>query len=404
MPRGSDRQSWQEQLSFAQYEREIIAERTRDKVRAARRKGKWTGGWPPLGYDVAPEGGRLVVNKPEAGQVRSLFRLYLERRSVPAVAREANRRGWTTKSWTTREGKRRPGKPFTKNFMYKLLRNRLYAGSISLGNETYKGEHEAIIDKATWDNVQALLGENGSTGGAKVRNMHGALLKGIIYCGSCGSPITHVHTKKRNRVYRYYVCRKAQKEGWKTCPTKSVSAPDIEQFVLDRVKAMGEDPALKAEVVARLRAKKASGLASLTNERSLIDSQVRRRRDEIRRLVASLAQDDSPASAIATRLGELERENSTAAARLAELDKEISAHHSSEVDQSTVTKALEAFDPIWDELFPLERVRILQLVIKRVTYDGEAGTVSLDLHETGIRALAEEMRAAEAEANGEKEE
>src|SRR5580698_5850792 len=91
-------------LSFAQFEREIIGERTRDKMSAARRKGKWVGGMPVLGYDVDPRGGRLVVNAEEAGRVREIFRLYAKNPSFPAIIAELERRKWTTKSWTTKQG------------------------------------------------------------------------------------------------------------------------------------------------------------------------------------------------------------------------------------------------------------------------------------------------------------
>jgi hypothetical protein len=91
-------------LSFAQFEREIIAERTRDKMSAARKKGKWVGGQPALGYDVAPQGGRLLVNEDEAARVRGIFELYLEHQSLIATVQELARRGWTNKRWTTREG------------------------------------------------------------------------------------------------------------------------------------------------------------------------------------------------------------------------------------------------------------------------------------------------------------
>src|SRR5262245_59519656 len=97
-------------LSFAQFERQIIAERTRDKVRAARRRGRWTGGMPPLGYDVAPEGGRLVVNKDEAATVETIFQLYLERGSLLAVVQELRAWGARRKTWTTRDGRLRQGR------------------------------------------------------------------------------------------------------------------------------------------------------------------------------------------------------------------------------------------------------------------------------------------------------
>ena len=102
-------------LSFAQFEREMISERTRDKMGAARRKGKWVGGNPVLGYDVAPQGGSLVVNEEEAQRVREIFALYLELGSLIPVVEELDRRGWRMKAWTTREGRQAGGKPIAKN-------------------------------------------------------------------------------------------------------------------------------------------------------------------------------------------------------------------------------------------------------------------------------------------------
>src|SRR5262245_63764589 len=92
-------------LSFAQFEREMIAERTRDKMSAARKKGKWVGGMPVLGYDVDPKGARLVVNDAEAARVRGIFDLYLAEHSLVATVQLLNDRGWTLKSWTTKKGK-----------------------------------------------------------------------------------------------------------------------------------------------------------------------------------------------------------------------------------------------------------------------------------------------------------
>jgi site-specific DNA recombinase len=101
-------------LSFARFEREIISERTRDKVAATRRKGKWSGGTPLLGYDLDPRGSKLLVNEDEAVQVRAIFALYLEHQVLLPVVRELDRRGWTTKRWVTQEGQERGGRPFDR--------------------------------------------------------------------------------------------------------------------------------------------------------------------------------------------------------------------------------------------------------------------------------------------------
>src|SRR5260370_4334107 len=118
-------------LSFAQFEREMIADRTRDKMAAARRKGKWVGGRPALGYDIAASGGKLIVNPEEAGRVKAIFALYLQHRSLDTVLAEMQARRWTTKRWTTRDGKAHLGRPFTKTTLERLLRNVLYLDQVS---------------------------------------------------------------------------------------------------------------------------------------------------------------------------------------------------------------------------------------------------------------------------------
>jgi hypothetical protein len=146
-------------LSFAQFELDLVSERTRDKMGAARRKGKWVGGVPVLGYDVAAEGGRLVVSEDEAEQVREIFTLYLEHRDLVPVLDHAHRQGWTTKRWTTRAGRFHEGRPFAKQHLLGLLTNATYLGKVSYQGHTYPGEHSAIIEEQVWQRVQDLLRE-----------------------------------------------------------------------------------------------------------------------------------------------------------------------------------------------------------------------------------------------------
>ena len=181
-------------LSFAQFEREMIAERTRDKMSAARRKGKWVGGIPVLGYDVDPRGGRLVVNPDEAGQVQAIFKVYAESRSLIPAVRELNRRGWTTKKWTTKDGREHTGQQFTKNGLYRLLTNVIYTGQVNHKGTIYPGEHAPIVDAATWERVQERLRGNGVDGGREVRNRYGALLRGLLHCDACQTAMVHTYT------------------------------------------------------------------------------------------------------------------------------------------------------------------------------------------------------------------
>jgi site-specific DNA recombinase len=223
-------------LSFAQFEREMVSDRTRDKMRAARRRGKWTGGMPRLGYDVAPEGGRIVVNPAEAEQVREIFSLYAETPSLVALVQELDRRSWRRKSWTTKKGVRREGKPWDVANLRRVLTDPLYSGRTTLGSETFEGEHEAIVPSALFRKVQAVLRENRRSGIPPTRSTTSGLLRGLLHCAACDAAMTHAWTRRSGRLHRYYVCVKAQKRGWNSCPTGSVRAGEIETFVVDQIR------------------------------------------------------------------------------------------------------------------------------------------------------------------------
>ena len=154
-------------LSFAQFEREIIAERTRDKIAATRRKGKWSGGRPLLGYDLDPRGQRLAVNAEEAERVRAVYALFLEHESLPPVVRELEARGWSNKRWRTRSGKESGGDPFTKVGLRRLLTNVLYAGKVRYKDEVHDGEQPALVDPAVFRRVQDLLHGAGRAAGRR---------------------------------------------------------------------------------------------------------------------------------------------------------------------------------------------------------------------------------------------
>ncbi len=234
-------------LSFAQFEREIISERTRDKIAATRRKGKWCGGPPILGYDV--HNMRLVVNEEEAARVRATFALYLRLQALSETVAELGRRGWVNKCWRTHKGQEVGGKVFTKSSLHKLLTNVLYAGQIKHKREVHAGEHERLIAPELWQQVQDLLHAQAQTKGAMARNRFGALLKGLLRCVACGRSMTPSHSASNGKRYRYYVCTGAQKLGWRTCPMPSVAAPALEQVVLTQLRDLAQEASL-AECLA----------------------------------------------------------------------------------------------------------------------------------------------------------
>src|SRR5580698_1331341 len=225
-------------LSFAQFEREIISERTRDKQSAARRKGKWTGGYPVLGYDPDPERGCLAVNDGEAALVREIFALFLRDEPLECTLAEMHRRGWQMKSWTTRKGHRHAGRRFDRAALVRLLSNVLYLGEVRHQGKVYGGEQAAILNRETWQQAQDLLRQRPCH--EPVPKRAGALLQDLLGCGVCGGRMVPGYTTKRNRRYAYYVCRKAQQQGAATCPGQSIPAAGIEGRLLAGLQEMAE--------------------------------------------------------------------------------------------------------------------------------------------------------------------
>jgi len=241
-------------LSFAQFEREIIGERTRDKMSAARRKGKWIGGTPVLGYDVDPAGGRLVVNAKEARRVCEIFDLYRQQHSLSLVVAELIRRRWTTKSRKSQAGKVHSGRPFTKASVRSLLTNATYIGKVEHRGVIYPGEHVAVVDEQVWQEVNLELRAGRRDGPSAVRTRQNALLAGLLLCKSCQQPMVPTYTAKPGRRYRYYVCRSARRNGWSACPTKSVPARMIEESVLEQVRVALTSPETRQQFDVSLQA------------------------------------------------------------------------------------------------------------------------------------------------------
>ena len=197
-------------LSFAQFEREVTAERIRDKIAASKKKGMWMGGPPPLGYDVVEK--KLVINPTEAETVRTLFKLYLELGTVRELLREANTRGIITKRRTMKNGAATGGKPFSRGNLYQLLTNPLYVGRIPHKGEVYPGQHRAIIDEELWRSVQEHLSGNAVARRADTNTASSSILTGLIF-DETGDRLCPTHASKGGRRYRYYISKRLMHDG-----------------------------------------------------------------------------------------------------------------------------------------------------------------------------------------------
>jgi site-specific DNA recombinase len=233
-------------LSFAQFERELASERVRDKVAASRKKGKWTGGTVPLGYDAKDK--KLVINKAEAEIVRTIFHRYLELKSFSRLVADLDKSGIVTKRRNTKVPKYRGGIPFTYGPLAYLLKNRVYLGEMHHGGKWFKGEHEAIIDRVMFEQVQHLLKCN--TIKCKTRYSEGdALLKGKFFDDK-GNRMGPTFSVKRGVRYRFYVSTALRGRKHMAGSVPRVSASEIEGIVQDAAKRKFDLPDASHETVS----------------------------------------------------------------------------------------------------------------------------------------------------------
>ncbi|MBX3516751.1 MAG: recombinase family protein [Rhodospirillales bacterium] len=297
-------------LSFAQFEREVIGERIRDKFAASRARGMWMGGHPPLGYDVKDR--KLVINETEANVVRMIFARFLKVGSATVLVRELTKERVTSKR----------GKPIDKGFLYKLLNNRVYLGEAVHKGVAHPGEHVAIIGRDLWDKVHAIIQQSPRSRAANTRAQTPALLKGILF-GADGRAMTPTHARKGGRLYRYYVAAGLLKADTPPGVVRRAPAAELEAAVVDQLRGLLRSP----EIVVRTW---------------------RSARPEIEVL-----------------------------------------------SETEVREALLSLDPIWDELFPAEQARILQLLVERV--DVHPDRLDLQLRVDGLQTLVADLRAGKPE-------
>jgi DNA invertase Pin-like site-specific DNA recombinase len=216
-------------LSFAQFEREVIGERVRDKIAASKARGMWMGGSVPLGYDVRER--KLVVNEAEAATVRRVFEGFATIGSATRLVPVLREEGVLTKT----------GRPFDKGALYRLLNNRTYLAEVIHKGKVYLGEHRAVVPRELWDRVHAILQESPRVRANQNRRQTPALLRGLIF-GPDGRAMSPTHTRRRGRLYRYYVSQAVLKGETSDCPVRRLPAAEIEAAVVDQVRALLRQP------------------------------------------------------------------------------------------------------------------------------------------------------------------
>ena len=243
-------------LSFAQFEREVIGERIRDKFAASRKRGMWMGGVVPMGYEVRDR--KLAINDTEAATVRMMFTQFIQIGSATLLAKKLSNKGVRS----------RRGRPIDKGFLYKLLNNRIYIGDTVHKGTAYPGEHAAIIDHDLWDKVHTILQQSPRQRASNTRTQAPALLKGIIFTET-GAAMTPTATKKGSRLYRYYTSMdliRSRATGENAGPQR-LPAGMIEAAVVGEIQRMVRAPEVAARTIEALRTEDGS-----VDERAIISA------------------------------------------------------------------------------------------------------------------------------------
>jgi DNA invertase Pin-like site-specific DNA recombinase len=233
-------------LSFAQFEREVTAERIRDKLAASKQRGMWMGGTPPLGY--RPNGRSLQIVGEHADLVRLIFQRYLELGNLRLLQNELTRHRIVKPVRTTKSGRVFGGTSFGRGELHAILSNPIYIGRIRHRNQTYDGLHQAIVDQPLWDAVQALLAEN-CNGERRIRSVvHRSVLPGKLF-DATGEKLVASHASKGTRRYRYYISSSREPSA-DSSSSMRIPAREIEALVCSRIAELFDNPVALIQKIA----------------------------------------------------------------------------------------------------------------------------------------------------------
>ena len=363
-------------MSFAEFERSMIAERTRDKVVAARRKGKWTGGPVPLGYRIV--NGKLAIDVEEARVVRQIFGLYEAHRSIIRIIDELSAVGTTTKT----------NRAWTKDGVLRVLKNPIYAGFTRHEAERFPGEHEAIVEPVMFDRVQAMMGRP-----APALNRRGegdTILRGLARCGTCGAAMIVETARRGRRTYRYLRCDTAQKHGTEKCTARNrLPLGPVEEIVVGVLREHASQEKFGEKVRAVLQGRIDLRRHDLNTEAVALPKTIGEASSRVHSL--SLALVEAPEAAKVVLRRRVDEEAAIVLAqhgRLAAVQREVGGLLALEADAAWVERTLTRFDAMWDALTDAQRVVLVQAVVNEVVLDPKREQVRIAI----IGAKAKQAR------------
>lgn len=254
-----------------------------------------------------------------------------------------------------------------------------YIGKINYGGKIYDAEFEAILSEDVFVEVQKIMAYNAVEKGPQVRNKYNALLAGKVYCANCKTAMVHTYTKKTGtKVYRYYICSNATKRGWKNCPHPSLSAPELESYIVSELERISGDAKLRDEVIDSFYEKANAELAeTVKNENS-----VKRTLTEIRKKISS-----------GTDSLELRKKESDISGTLSEIGIERQKlENRIRCGKDRLGQIFADFGLLWRNLNFKEQYDLVDLLIEKIVYDGTKGSIFIKFYDDGLNCFKEDLK------------
>lgn len=352
-------------ISMAQWEREAASERLRAKFVAARRKGLWTGGRPPLGYRA--ENKRLVIDEDEANAVRFAFAEAARGLGYTDIARAMHDRGWKT----------RRGCEWTRQRLQAVLSNRIYLGQIRAGEDWVEGVHEGLVELEVFEQAQR---ETKKRARRSRRSDSKVLLAGLIRCGECGTRWRGRSRQRKSGVQLVYYCGSESRVGARGCTAKRIPAEVLDDFVVDHIRARIDD-GLAGDVLVAMESRIEADRRELTRQRASLEQQIAAAERDTRQLAGGLAAADNAAgrAILQAQLDEAGVRHTDARLAVSDLDACLADLDATRVDAQWLTEVLSEWDRLWALLTPENRHRLMQAVVREIRINEQQGVVEVDL-------------------------
>ncbi|MEE9263463.1 MAG: zinc ribbon domain-containing protein, partial [Vicinamibacteria bacterium] len=264
------------------------------------------------------------------------------------------------------------------------------------GGEIHDGAHKAIVDEKTWNSVAHKIKASRKHCGRLLENASGTLLLGLLRCGVCGAPMTTHSARRGDRQFRYYVCSTYQKRGAAACPGSRAAVAQLDAFVVEQVRKIGKDPRLLKETIDAERRQLERRNPLLLAELKELEEREVDLHDNRRNVLEAIAKIGSGSDGVFKKLTEIESEIECVSARIEVTRAEIALVEEEVIEERDLEEAIATFDPVWEELFPGERLRIFRLLIEKVTYNDPRSELKITFEARGVRQLSAEGQRKEA--------